>query len=318
VQDYTALAGRLGGFYTMEVVVDSAEPWYTPGTVATLDALVRRIEAAPIVSRVVSPLDLLKQARRWQANPAGAEYRLPDSAEEAEALLVGLKGRAQEALAELATAEAYRVRLSALVTDMAEERFLSLVAETEAALAGLPEGLSGWVSGQVLRLVRAQQSLVRAQLQSLGLALILVLACLGLGLRSWRLTLLSVFPNVAPVLGAFALMSLLGWPLDPATVMVASIALGIAVDNTAHLLAQVQAGLEAGSSWVGAAGTAVERVRPAMVTTTLTAGIGFLSLATSQFVPVRAFGLLAAAALGLALAADLLVLPATVTWKGSK
>jgi predicted RND superfamily exporter protein len=312
VRDYAAVGGRIGGFYTMEIVVDVAETWWEPRVASVLDGLGKSVEAASIVPRVVSPLDFLKQARRWEHGLAEGEYRLPESASEARMLLASLEGPAQEALAELTGADGRRVRLSALVAEMDEARFLSLVAETEARLEALPTGYSGYVTGQVLRLVRAQQSLVGAQVHSLGLALGLVLVCVGLGLRSWRLTALAILPNALPVVAVFALMALLAWPLDPATLMVASIALGIAVDNTAHVLAHVRAARAGGESWQRAAGIAVGRVAPAMLVTTLTAGIGFLSLAGSYFVPIRALGILASAAMVVALVGDLVLLPSMI------
>ena len=97
---------------------------------------------------------------------------------------------------------------------------------------------------------------------------------------------------------------------DAATVMVASVALGIAVDNTAHLLERVRHNRASGAAMRDVVATALRQVDPAMVVTTTTAVVGFLSLAFSSFVPIRDFGLLAAAAMVVALAGDALLVPA--------
>jgi hypothetical protein len=166
------------------------------------------------------------------------------------------------------------------------------------------------LTGQVLLLVEAQQRLVSTQVRSLVLAFVMVFAVLAVGLRSLRLMLLAVPPNLLPVLAAFAAMVAFDLPLDAGTVMVASIALGIAVDNTVHVLANVRRRLEAGLAVDQSTVGTLRDIAPAMVATTATACVGFLALATSEFVPIRDFGLLATVAMAAALVADLVVLPA--------
>ena len=170
-----------------------------------------------------------------------ADYRLPDSRERAERLVAQLDPRGRAVLATLVSASGREVRLSALVNEMDEQRFLALVDATRAGLADLPPGWSGYVTGQVLRLARAQQDLVATQLSSVTLALVVIFAAIWLGLRSWRLMLVALPPNLVPVAVTFAAMAWLAIPLDAATVMVASVALGIAVDNTIHYLVVVLA-----------------------------------------------------------------------------
>jgi len=193
---------------------------------------------------------------------------------------------------------------------MGEQRFLDAVRETDARLEAMPDGYEGWTTGLVLRLVEAQQNLVASQLRSLGAAFLVVFAAIAVGLRSWRLTAVAVPPNVIPLLVVFAAMALFGLPLDAATVMVASVALGIAVDNTVHVLAAYQREHSPGELASDTLARVMPRVAPALVVTTATAAIGFASLGLSAFVPIRDFGLLAGAALVIALLATLQIVPA--------
>ena len=112
------------------------------------------------------------------------------------------------------------------------------------------------------------------------------------------------------VLATFAVMSLLGIHLNAATIMVASVALGIAVDNTVHLLTGYDRARRRGEAPSAAVGETLDRVGSALVVTSFTACVGFGSLCVSAFVPIRHFGALAAISLIVALAADLLVVPA--------
>ncbi len=137
----------------------------------------------------------------------------------------------------------------------------------------------------------------------------MVFLVVGVGLRSAKLTALSVLPNVVPLLAAFAMMAVAGITLDAATIMVASIALGIAVDDTVHLLVAIDR-QEPRETTTERLRLALEHVGPAMVLTTVAACIGFFALMTSSFVPIRSFGLLSGTAMLVALAADLWLVPA--------
>lgn len=310
---FRSVGERIAGFHSLEVVLQTDLPWTDPRVWPVVEGLQARLEASPVVAKVVSPLDLLRKLRQWLNGFDPADYVLPASREEGEALLAGLDGRGRDLVHRLVAEDGRTMRLSAIVNEMDEGSFLELVAATRQDLAKLPGGVDGWVTGMVLRLVEAQQDLVSSQLRSLGLACAVIFVVIGLGLRSWRLGLLSVPPNLLPVVVVFALMAVARIPLDAATVMVASVTLGIAVDNTIHLLATFQRERWLGGSRRLAAARAVDHVGAAMLVTTTTACIGFFSLCLSAFVPIREFGLLAGSALVVALAAALWMVPAMLT-----
>jgi hypothetical protein len=196
---------------------------------------------------------------------------------------------------------------------MDEGRFLRLVREAQEGVDRLPAGWSGTVTGQVLRLAVAQQNLVSTQLRSLSLAFVMVFLAVFVGLRSWRLTLVAIPPNILPIAVTFASMAWLGIPLDAATVMVASVALGVAVDNSLHYLIEVSRERAAGSDAVDAARGALAIVAPTIAVATLAAFTGFASLVVSSFLPIRYYGALSAILMVAALVADLLVTPALLT-----
>jgi predicted RND superfamily exporter protein len=313
---YHTVGQRLAGFYSLEVVLEAALPWTDPRLWPVVDDLADRLAASPVVAKVLTPLDLLRKLRYWDGGFSPEDYALPESQDDADGLVSGLDARGRALLDRLVVSDGRTLRLSAIVNEMDESRFLDLVAETRQALEELPEELEGWVTGVVLRLVEAQRHLVSSQVRSLGLACGVVFLALGLGLRSWRLMLASVPPNLFPVLMMFSVMAVTGIPLDAATVMVASVALGIAVDNTIHLLAGYDRQRRAGDDPVTAVRATIERVGAALIITSLTAAIGFFSLCFSAFVPIRDFGLLAGITMLVALAADLLLVPALLVVGG--
>ena len=131
----------------------------------------------------------------------------------------------------------------------------------------------------------------------------------GTFLRSVGGTLRALVPNVWPVLVLLGGMGWLGVRLDLATVMVASIVLGLAVDDTIHTLAHFRAeARELGAR--AAVARRIERAAPAYLLTGAILVAGFGVCALSEFQPIARFGELAAAAIVLALASDLLLVPA--------
>jgi predicted RND superfamily exporter protein len=306
---FRSVGEKVAGFYSLEVVLQTGVPWTDPRLWPVVDGLQARLEASPVVAKVVSPLDLLRKLRQWLNGFDPADYVLPASREEGEALLAGLDGRGRDLVHRLVAEDGRTLRLSAIVNEMDEGRFLELVAATRQDLAKLPGGVDGWVTGMVLRLVEAQQDLVSSRL--LAGPSCAVICRDRPRPASWRLGL-PVPPNRCCVV-VFALMAVARIPLDAATVMVASVTLGIAVDNTIHLLATFQRERWLGGSRRLAAARAADHVGAAMLVTTTTACIGFFSLCLSAFVPIREFGLLAGSALVVALAAALWMVPAMLT-----
>jgi predicted RND superfamily exporter protein len=309
-QAYSWVGERLSGFYTLELVVHLEQEWWTPNAVRVLDRLHRRLEASDIVVRVLSPLDLLRQLDYWDSGFDPAAYRIPDDSARSKELIRRIDERARAELRSLASEDGLQVRLSAIVNEMDEGRFLDLVRATSDDLEELPPGFTGELTGVVLQLVEAQQHLVRTQLRSFGLAFAIVFVAIRVGLGSWRLTLVSVLPNLLPIMTSFGFMALLGIPLDAATVMVASVALGIAVDDTVHFLEGYQRRFRERGDIKDALHTTAGEVGPALMVTTATACIGFFSFTVSSFLPLRYFGLLAGIALVVALVADIVLVPA--------
>jgi uncharacterized protein len=310
VADYRFVGERVAGFYTAETVVTLPGPWTEPASWPVLEGLARSLAASPSVARVVTPLDLLRKLHQWDRGVEEEEYRLPETRAEAERLVAGLDGPGRAVLASLVAPDGRSVRLSAVVRDMDEGRLLELARHAREALVQLPVGFGGYVTGQVLRLVAAQQSLIVTQLASLAVAFLVIFAAIWVGLGSGRLTLVALPPNLVPIAATFGVMAWLGIPLDAGTVMVASVSLGIAVDNTIHYLVEVRRSREAGAGGREAAGIALAIVAPAVAAATIAAAVGFAALTMSAFLPVRYFGLLATVMMTVGLGAHLLVTPA--------
>ena len=313
VQDYDQLRKSLTGVSTLEILLPLAEPLHDPVNWVALDRLREELERHPEIARVLSPLDVLRKLNQWDHDLDPSHYGLPEGAEAAQALLDNVDPSLEAQLRALVSDDRRLVRLTALVTTMDSGPFLDLanLAESAAAAAGLRDAAA---TGLTLQLVRAQSRIISSQLKSLALATVLILFCILLGLRSLRLTTLSILPNLLPVTLVFAYMAAKQIPLDPGTVMVAGVALGIAVDDIVHLLTAAQTELRQGASAESALLSSAETVGPALCITTMATVAGFAALLGSSFVPIHFFALLSILALVTALLTDLTFLPALVRW----
>jgi predicted RND superfamily exporter protein len=144
--------------------------------------------------------------------------------------------------------------------------------------------------------------------RSFGLALALVLLSVGAMLRSWRLLAAAALPNIVPILWTMGAMGWLGIDLSAATTMVASVVLGIAVDDAIHFLARFR------SEYAGDLETAVDRTARVtgrvLTITTVVLTLGFWVGALSSFRPTVYFSLLAGLSMVTAQICTITLLPA--------
>ncbi|HMO13191.1 MAG TPA: MMPL family transporter [Pirellulaceae bacterium] len=180
-------------------------------------------------------------------------------------------------------------------------------------------------TGIVPIVYKAQRTLLTSLIQSIGLAFVLIALVMMILLRNWRERfsatnflnlrggILSMLPNVFPVVvvfGAMGHLHRLGVKVDIGSMMTASVAMGVAVDDTIHFLNWFRHGLSIGKCRLDAIRLAYSKVATAMTQTTLIAGFGLSAFAFSTFMPTQRFGILMLVLLAVALVGDLIFLPA--------
>lgn len=202
-------------------------------------------------------------------------------------------------------------RITLLTQTMASEDTLELVDRIESfCQRNLGARKLPYVTGSVPLYTRGQKKLFATLVTSFSAAFFAISLIMGLVLRSWKLGMLAILPNILPVILVLGAMGVIGIPLSVATVTVASIVFGIVVDDTIHFLHSWKKLQKRYSNRRQALEHVFSYAGPAMMTTSLVAGIGFLGFAVSPFLPLRNFGLLISLAMGLALFCDLVLLPA--------
>jgi predicted RND superfamily exporter protein len=172
------------------------------------------------------------------------------------------------------------------------------------------QGMTWEVAGAGRLFADMEDLLVHGQVYSLGGALILIFLLMLFLWRSLSQALLCMIPNLSPILLIFIFMGIFGIWLDMATAMIASVAVGIAVDDTIHVFHGFIKRIKAGSRPVTALVRTYSQAGRAVLTTTVILSAQFLILITSEFVPTGNFGVLTSIGLVAALIFDLMLLPA--------
>ncbi len=311
--DLLLVDAALDGTTTLEILVEGAEPDVLKDP-ELLEGM-RRVQdyVGPLtgVGATVSLADYLMEVRRAARGGDEAERRLPANRREAAQLLMMLDD--SEDLERLVDFDFQRGRITATVKMSIVEQLASDVPEIEAAVKGMFEPPTKVSLTGTSKLIHNMQTyLLESQIRSLSLAFVTVLFALMIALRSVRLGLFSMIPNVLPIGMVLGLMGWTGIGLDPGTVMCGAVALGLVVDDTVHFLHHFRAEITAGASLEDAVHATLQATGRALVATTIILVAGFWVLTTASFRPNIYFGLLSGAAIGFALVADLVTLPAAL------
>ncbi len=173
------------------------------------------------------------------------------------------------------------------------------------------EGVEVFTSGIMPLVHEIQGQLLVDLTNSLISALIVITLTMTLAQAGFWNGILSMMSNIFPIVIAFGIMGLIDHPMDIGSVMTASIALGIAVDDTLHFLAFFRRMMQQpGATRLSAVLSGYQHCGLAMIQTSVSCGVGLLVFALSDFVPTSRFAVLMACLLLLALLGDLLLLPA--------
>ena len=220
--------------------------------------------------------------------------------------------------------ERTKMRLSVLTDTISTTATQSLIAEIRKVLdRRLSNSLlqkkrqDYTVTGVVSLLVKMQDELLATQIRSFSLTFVVISLIFLLLLKTFPLALVAMVPNIFPIIVNLGLMGFFHIPLNVATIMIASIAIGIAVDDTLHFLIRYKDSYRKTGDSYGSVINTLRQVGRPVVFTTVVNTIGFGILVFAAFVPMKHFGELMVLTLLSALLADLLLLPALLL-RGSK
>ncbi|WP_435686367.1 MMPL family transporter [Sedimenticola selenatireducens] len=301
---------KLVGTASLDIVVTANQRGglKQPRVLNDMRAFQRWAEAQPEVDKSISMADFVEEMH-WGFNAENPEYRrIPDDMELISQYLLVYDG---EDLFDFVDEE-YRVAHISLNVNVHGANALSELMERIRDYHGkYPTSGIEWEIAGFGRLFADQEDLlIEGQVKSLFGALGLIFLLMLIQWRSIGSAVLCMIPNLSPILLIFIVMGLFGLWLDMATAMIASVAVGIAVDDTIHVYHGFISRVRRGISPIVALVKTYKQAGRAVMTTTIILSAQFIVLTLSEFVPTTHFGLLTSIGLIAALLFDLLLLPA--------
>lgn len=308
-RDFERVDALLAGAIPLFVVLEGAPgALREPEALRAIERLQRRLDALPGVSRTSSFLDTLRVLNRALSGDDPAQERVPDSrAAVAELLFLLPKSDLQR----FATVDQSSANLVVRTGAVGSAALRELGARIDAALADdLPAGFAAHVTGNALLLTRAADGVAWSQPRSLLAETLTIFALLAWSLRSPALGLLAMIPNLVPVAIFFGMLGAGLATLSLPTSLIAAVALGLAIDSTAHFVFRYLADRRAGANPEAAVASCIRQVGRPIAIAELMLCAGFLSVAASQFATLREFGILTSATVAVCLLCNLMLLPA--------
>jgi predicted RND superfamily exporter protein len=310
-QDFAAVNRLLAGTIPLYVTLEGTDEgtFREPEVLLAVERLQQRIAAIPGVSQVLSAVDLIRVGNRAVGGGTDEADRIPDSRPGvAEVVFMIPKAK----LRRFATSNHSKAnlvvrtgRLGSAAMRSLEERIRAAIAET-----GLPDGIRADVVGNATLLSHSADRIAGNQVTQVGFAALAILALVCIVFRSISVGLISMIPNIVPVVIYFGVLGLGFTTLSLPTSLIGCIALGIAVDDTIHFLVAYRQRRREGHPPEEAAPYVIRSVGRPIVITSFTLVIGFLAMLLSGFATLREFGYLTALTMGICLTTDLILLPA--------
>ncbi|MCO5166982.1 MAG: MMPL family transporter [Planctomycetes bacterium] len=316
-RDNDAIEAAFGPYLPLEVVIETGRPdgVKAPAVLQAIDALERETTAREEkVGGSTSIAGVVKRLNEVFHDGDPAAHVVPDDADLIEQELIFYDPQREDDPLQLVDFPRWeRARVTFRTDNDSARAAHDLLARLEADAARLlPEGARAAPSGYVPLYVRLIDYLVWGQISSITTSFVVIFVVLLVLFRSWRHALISLPANVIPVALTLGFMGWAGIHLDVATVLIAAVALGLAVDDTIHVVFKFRAlELETGDTWRSVDKT-LRSTGAAILATSITLALGFSVLGLAQVKSVAVFGALMAVTMIAALIGELLITPAVI------
>tara|TARA_R110002074_G_scaffold122612_8_gene257366 strand:+ start:494 stop:2881 length:2388 start_codon:yes stop_codon:yes gene_type:complete len=303
------------GIMPVEIVVDTKTPKgvLKPATLKRMNQLGEVIEEIPELSSPVSVVNLVKYSKQAFYNGLPKYYQLPTSQENTFIMDVARKSsNNSDLLKTFVDSTGQTARITTFMRDVNTTRMEQIEARLKEHISKIfpAERYNVYMTGSALLFLKGTKYLVKNLIMSLALAIGLIALFMAYLFRSFRMIIISLIPNLLPLVITAGIMGFVGVPIKPSTILVFSIAFGISVDDTIHFLAKYRQELTA-NNWriEKSVYNALRETGVSMFYTSIVLFFGFSVFVISNFGGTVALGSLVSATLLLAMLANLILLP---------
>ena len=310
---------HVDGIMPLEIIIDTKKPNGAMNlqTFKLIDRLEHRLLNYNELSPSVSLLNLLKFAKQSFYNGKEKYYSIPSNQERTFIMAYAqnsAKGtnKGIGALHSFIDSTQQITRVSIRMKDVGTKRMEQLYDDFNMEVDSIfpAKNYNVTVTGSSITFFKGTKYLVKNLFSSLALAIFLISAFMAVMFYSWRMVLMSLIPNILPLIFTAAIMGFTGIPIKASTILVFSIAFGISVDNTIHFLAKYRQELSlTGWDIQKSVRMALNETGVSMMYTFVVLFFGFGVYSISQFGGTAALGILVSLTLLVAITSNLILLP---------
>jgi predicted RND superfamily exporter protein len=319
IRDIRFVEKNLAKIHSVEMTIEADDDTFKrPDAWKKISDLEKKIRAVPGVVRTDSPLRLLKYLQGQVSEPGTPSNALFTNPMLIPQLLqvITFSSAGKEMLARYVDSGLGKVRIGVRIINEEPYSVGGIIHKIRKIAKKEMKGFAeAHVTGQLAVFDSETSHLVRAQTLSLVIALSSITILMMIQFRSVLLGLLSLVPNVFPLVVIFGIMGWFGIYLDSVTIFAATVSIGLSVDDTIHYLTQLRREIIARGETQDIEKCLEEAYRitaKALISTSAVLFFGFASLVISPFRPVIFFGLLGSSAIVAALAGDLIFMPSYI------
>lgn len=308
---------RLKGSNALEVIVDTGKAYgvVEPQFLTQIESLSTEImlwrDNGIAVGSVRSIVDFVKEINQALNEGREAHYKIPDNRQLIAQELFLFEFSGSDDLEMVADHEFREVRISMKLPWADVLRYGSLLDRVEKQFSSaFPASYEITLTGITMLLGRTLQAVVQSTLTSYLIAGCVISLLMIVLIGNLKIGLISMIPNFFPIICVLGLMGYVGLPLDMFTMLIGSIAMGLAVDDTIHFMHRFQSEYHRTHDLEQAIDITLQSTGRAMLSTSLVLSLGFFVFCFSEMGNLYAFGLLTGVAILLAVLADFIIAPA--------
>ncbi|MBC6997181.1 efflux RND transporter permease subunit [Cytophaga sp. FL35] len=303
------------GIMPVEIVVDTKRPKgvMRSTNLKRIDQLSEVITEIPELSKPISVVNLVKYSKQAFYNGLPKYYQLPTNQESNFILSVAQKSSGNENLLKnFVDSTGQTARITTFMKDVKTDRMEEIEARLQENIDKFfpAERYNVYMTGSALIFLKGTKYLVKNLILSLAFAIFLIALFMAYLFRSFRMIVISLIPNLLPLVITAGVMGYAGVPIKPSTILVFSIAFGISVDDTIHFLAKYRQELITNKWHIKkSVYAALRETGVSMFYTSIVLFFGFSVFIISNFGGTVALGALVSATLMFAMLANLILLP---------
>ncbi len=314
-KDIRFFEDQMSGIMPVEVMIDTRRKNGATqlSTLNRIEKLATYVRGVPELSEPLSIAHIAKYSKQTYYNGNPLYFKMPTRQEFSFIGSYVKNSLSGGGIAEsLIDSTGQYIRLSTMLKDVNTERMEEIESDLLQTIAQLfpEEKYDTQLTGKALGYLKGTRFLVRNLVVSLSLAIFLIALFMAYTFRSFRMILISLIPNIIPLILTAGMMGFLGIPIKPSTILVFSVAFGISVDDTIHFLVKYRQELET-NKWKikKSVYLALRETGVSMFYTSIVLFFGFSVFMISSYGGTVALGGLVSATLLFAMLANLILLP---------